>query len=70
MANPFENADGSYYVLVNAEGQHSLWPAFVEVPAGWDAVHGGAPREACVAYINEHWTDLRPRSLVEATAEN
>jgi MbtH protein len=70
MANPFENPDGSYYVLVNAEGQHSLWPAFVEVPAGWDAVHGEAPRDACVDFINEHWTDLRPRSLVKATAEH
>jgi MbtH protein len=70
MANPFENPDGSYYVLVNAEGQHSLWPAFVEVPSGWDAVHGEASRDACVDYINEHWTDLRPRSLVEATAEH
>lgn len=70
MANPFENPDGSYLVLVNAEGQHSLWPAFIEVPAGWEAVHGEAARTDCLEYINEHWTDLRPRSLVEATAEH
>ncbi|MEU6919494.1 MbtH family NRPS accessory protein, partial [Streptomyces sp. NPDC002285] len=27
MANPFENDEASYFVLVNDEGQHSLWPA-------------------------------------------
>ncbi|MFE1841847.1 MbtH family NRPS accessory protein, partial [Streptomyces sviceus] len=26
MANPFENDEASYFVLVNDEGQHSLWP--------------------------------------------
>jgi MbtH protein len=69
MANPFENQDGSFLVLVNAEGQHSLWPAFVEVPAGWETVHGEASRADCLEYVNEHWADLRPRSLVRATAE-
>jgi MbtH protein len=69
MANPFENQDGSFLVLVNAEGQHSLWPAFVETPAGWEAVHGEASRADCLEYVNEHWTDLRPRSLVQATGE-
>ncbi|MEU7735437.1 MbtH family protein, partial [Streptomyces griseus] len=31
MTNPFEDEDGTYLVLVNDEGQHSLWPAFAEV---------------------------------------
>ncbi|WP_260639574.1 MbtH family protein [Streptomyces angustmyceticus] len=68
MANPFEDADGSYLVLVNDEGQHSLWPDFIEVPAGWTTVHGKDSREACLAYINAHWTDMRPKSLVRRTA--
>lgn len=33
MQNPFENPEGVYYVLVNDENQHSLWPAFAEIPA-------------------------------------
>ncbi|CAM03553.1 MbtH protein [Saccharopolyspora erythraea NRRL 2338] len=66
MTNPFEDPDGTYLVLVNDEGQHSLWPAFAEVPAGWTEVHGEDTRDACLAYVEEHWTDLRPRSLVEA----
>ena len=35
MTNPFEDPDGTYLVLINDESQYSLWPAFIEVPAGW-----------------------------------
>lgn len=66
MTNPFEDPDGRYYVLVNDEGQHSLWPTFVDVPAGWTIVHGEADRTECLDYVNEHWTDMRPLSLVRA----
>ncbi|MFB7938266.1 MbtH family protein, partial [Streptomyces sp. NPDC056049] len=33
--NPFDNAENPFHVVVNDEGQHSLWPAFAAVPAGW-----------------------------------
>ncbi|MQS16721.1 MbtH family protein [Streptomyces kaniharaensis] len=65
--NPFENADASYLVLVNGEGQHSLWPAAVAVPAGWDTAHGPSPRQPALEYIEANWTDMRPRSLAAAT---
>ncbi|MET8900933.1 MULTISPECIES: MbtH family protein [unclassified Streptomyces] len=68
MTNPFDDESGVYLVLVNDEGQHSLWPSFVEVPAGWTVVHGEDTRAACLAYVEKHWTDLRPRSLIEAMA--
>ncbi len=64
--NPFDDPEGSFHVLVNDEGQHSLWPAFADVPAGWTAVVRDSPREACLSYIEQNWTDLRPRSLIEA----
>jgi MbtH protein len=64
MTNPFDDADGSFTVLVNAEGQHSLWPALRQSPVGWTAVCGPATREQCLAYVEEHWTDLRPARLV------
>ncbi|MEU8074812.1 MbtH family protein [Catellatospora citrea] len=68
MTNPFEDADGRYLVLVNDEDQHSLWPAFAAVPAGWRTVFGEDTREACLAYVETHWTDLRPRTLRERMA--
>lgn len=32
MANPFDDENGTFLVLVNAEAQHSLWPVFAAVP--------------------------------------
>ncbi len=64
--NPFEDENGIYHVLVNDEGQHSLWPTFVEVPQGWSVVHQSDSRAACLDYINKNWTDLRPKSLIDS----
>lgn len=60
--NPFDDDSQSFLVLVNAEEQHSLWPAFAAVPAGWQPVLGPDTRAACVAYLGARWTDIRPRS--------
>lgn len=70
MTNPFEDENGVYHVLVNEEGQHSLWPSFIEVPAGWTIVHASDTRAACLDYINQNWTDMRPKSLVESMAKS
>ncbi|MET7511592.1 MbtH family protein [Streptomyces albidoflavus] len=64
MANPFDDPEGRFLVLVNHEGQHSLWPEFAAVPDGWTTVLGPAGRDACVDHVNAHWTDMRPLSLV------
>jgi MbtH protein len=50
MTNPFE---------------YSLWPTFKEVPAGWTTVGPRGARKDCLAYIDEVWTDMRPKSLIE-----
>ncbi|MFI9387413.1 MbtH family protein [Kutzneria sp. NPDC052558] len=66
MTNPFEHEDGSYLVLVNTENQHSLWPAHIDVPAGWRTAHGPDTRKACLDHVEANWTDLRPASLAAA----
>jgi len=66
MTNPFDDPDGVFRVLVNAEEQYSLWPDFVAVPDGWRSVLGPTDRQSCLDHIERSWTDLRPRSLVEA----
>ncbi|MEU5837265.1 MbtH family protein [Streptomyces diacarni] len=64
--NPFDDPDGRYLVLVNDEDQHSLWPTFAEVPAGWTVVLADTDRQSALDFITENWTDMRPRSLVRA----
>ena len=55
-----------FRVVVNGEGQHSLWPADREPPKGWTATGPAGSKAECLAYIEEHWTDLRPLSLRES----
>ena len=67
-SNPFDDENGTFLVLVNDEEQHSLWPAFADVPAGWRVVFGEAGRDECLSFVEANWTDLRPGSLREAMA--
>ncbi|WP_328744926.1 MbtH family protein [Streptomyces sp. NBC_00285] len=68
-ANPFDDDTLEHFVLVNDEGQHSLWPAFAEVPAGWTVAHGPAGRQECLDHVEQNWTDMRPKSLITAMGE-
>ena len=43
----------SYVVVVNLEGQYSIWPAGREIPRGWDEAGKAGPREDCLAFIEE-----------------
>lgn len=62
--NPFEDEDANYFVLINDEGQHSLWPVFADVPAGWEIIFGEDKRQACLDFVEKNWTDMRPKSLI------
>ncbi|MGH3532390.1 MAG: MbtH family protein [Mycobacterium sp.] len=64
--NPFDDETGTFLVLVNDEDQHALWPAFADIPDGWRQVFVAAGRAECLQYVEEHWTDMRPKSLREA----
>jgi MbtH protein len=66
LTNPFEDENGIYHVLINDEGQHSLWPSFIDVPKGWTIIHESDSRAACLEFITNHWTDMRPNSLIES----
>lgn len=66
--SPFDDEDGTFYVLVNDEEQYSLWPTAVEVPAQWRVVFGEAVRAECLEYVEANWTDMRPKSLRDAMA--
>ena len=69
--NPFDDETATFYVLVNDEEQHSLWPTFKQVPGGWRIVFGAegdSSRQASLDYVDESWTDMRPKSLRERMA--
>lgn len=66
MTNPFDDENGRFLVLVNSEGQYSLWPTFADIPSGWTVLLPESDRATALAYVEANWTDMRPRSLAEA----
>lgn len=52
-----------YKVVVNHEEQYSIWPADRELPLGWNDAGKQGTKAECLAYIEEVWTDMTPRSL-------
>jgi MbtH protein len=52
-----------YKVVINHEEQYSIWFADRENPPGWRDAGKEGPKEGCLAYIEEVWTDMRPLSL-------
>lgn len=63
-----EQAYEKYYVVINDEEQYSIWRVGREVPTGWRVVGDEGSKEQCLGYIEECWTDMRPRSVRQATA--
>lgn len=58
------NIDGDrFVVLTNSELQYSLWPSGKAIPSGWSCVFAAASKAECLAYVEAHWTDLRPLSV-------
>jgi MbtH protein len=58
-----------FVVVINDEGQYSIWPSYKTVPAGWQLEGMRGNKAACLAHIDEVWTDMRPLSLRRALAE-
>lgn len=66
MQHEEQDANLMYQVVVNHEEQYSIWPAGRDIPLGWRSVGKEGSKEACLAYIQEVWTDMRPLSLRRA----
>jgi uncharacterized protein YbdZ (MbtH family) len=58
-----------YKVVINHEEQYSIWPADRENPAGWMNTGKAGPKNECLAYIKDIWTDMRPLSLKRLMAQ-
>lgn len=63
------NDDTIYNAVVNDEEQYSIWPADRELPLGWREAGCRGTRPEVLAFIEQVWTDMRPRSLREKMAQ-
>jgi MbtH protein len=64
VVHVLDDPDGTFVVLVNEDGHHSLWPASFDVPVGWTVACGEGSREAALDYVEQNWVGLRPGNLV------
>jgi MbtH protein len=62
VSNPFDDQGGAFIVLINDQGQHSLWPAAAAIPVGWPIAYEQNGRQARIEYIGKNWTDMRQRT--------
>jgi glycopeptidolipid biosynthesis protein len=60
--NAFDEGNGSFFVLVSDVARHT--------PPDWEAVYGEADRAACLDYIEQNWTDIRPKSQRKRPVES
>jgi MbtH protein len=66
MTDPDEAAPATpepFTVVVNHEEQYAIWPAGKPIPEKWREVGAGGTKEACLAHIQQVWTDMRPASV-------
>ncbi|MCB4208810.1 MbtH family protein [Arthrobacter sp. UM1] len=53
----FESEQSEFLALRNVAGQYSLWPSWLEVPAGWSAEFGPSSRGDVLSYIENSWVE-------------
>ncbi|MBC8999695.1 MULTISPECIES: MbtH family NRPS accessory protein [unclassified Pseudomonas] len=63
------DAQLQFDVVINGQGQYSLWPVGKPMANGWSEAGMRGERQICLEYINEHWIDMRPRSLRESVSQ-
>ena len=56
-----------FSVVINEEDQYSIWPVERDLPPGWRGAGKTGSREECLAFIDEVWVDMRPRSARKST---
>lgn len=72
MAHMWEDDDDKtiYRVVINHEEQYSIWPADRDNPLGWRDAGKTGPKQECLAYVDQVWTDMRPLSLRKAMEQD
>jgi MbtH protein len=55
-----------FQVVINSEGQYSIWAEYKKVPLGWQTVGITGEKKECLDYIRDAWSDMRPLSLRQA----
>ena len=69
MSNVVDSTEVLFDVVVNHEGQYSVWASDKVPPLGWSKAGMQGTKQACLDYIKQVWTDMRPLSLQRAMGQ-
>src|SRR5260370_22879279 len=58
----------AFVVVCKDPGQDGLWPAELDLPAGWRRQSAVGPRRACLDAIADAWQDIAPASVQTAAS--
>ena len=61
-----DNPNTQFIVVTNHEEQYAIWPNYKEISGGWKQVRDAATKDECLEFVQENWTDMRPKSLRDA----
>jgi MbtH protein len=64
VSDPGKTWRNAFAVVVNDQGQHSVWQAELELPPGWRRQSAAMPRQACLDAIAGAGRDERRRHPV------
>lgn len=64
-----DEKEEEFNVVINPEGQYSIWFADREPPAGWSLEGKKGTKQACLEHISAVWTDMRPLSIRQSSAQ-
>lgn len=68
MSDTSSPNEPTWIVLVNRLGEHSLWPASLPPPEGWQETGPEGDAARCMAWVDAHWSALRPQRPVATDA--
>jgi MbtH protein len=60
----------AWRVVINDEEQYAFFPERLELPVGWREAGFVGTEAECTAFVDIRWTDMRPRSLREASVQS
>jgi amino acid adenylation domain-containing protein/thioester reductase-like protein len=69
MDDPGNITENAFVVAVNDRGQHALWQAGIDLPAGWQRRSAAMSRQACLDAIAAGWPDIAPGPGGSGSAE-
>ncbi|MEY8710013.1 invasin [Mangrovibacter phragmitis] len=70
FSNPFDNPQGLFFILCNAQQQYCLWPQQCALPIGWQVACNAQPQADCNTWLNAQWQSLHPRHQVSCEGES